>query len=229
MVQTRSGAGQSAEIQESLRVSRRIHLISLALSVVCLFCSTYCAIISTYCAIYIRKSVEESSESFGELSFFRESFTKEMKESNSSLRESLQNLTRTVAEFYHFFVKEIQEIKASQFKIINLTKNFSIRVIGVKHLTEFSDSLSAKFTSVFARLKKRLVADIQLFYEWMYHEKYKLFAAAQYILTLFIVAFVYKKIYRGVQRRNARGQPENACGRRRNARGRRRDEFGRFY
>ena len=123
MVQTRSGAGQSAEIQESLKVSRRIHLISLALSVVCLFCSTYCAIISTYCAIHIRKSVEESSESFGELSFFRESFTKEMKESNSSLRESLQNLTRSVAEFYHFFVKEIQGIRTSQVQIINLTKN----------------------------------------------------------------------------------------------------------
>ena len=94
----------------------------------------------------------------------------------------MQNLTRSVAEFYHFFVKEIQEIRASQFQIINLTKNFSF--IGVKNVAEFSDSLSAKFTSVFARLKKRLVADIQLFYEWMYHEKYKLFAAAQYILTL---------------------------------------------
>ena len=116
MVQTRSGAGHNAEIQESLRVLRRNQLISLALSVVCVFCSTYCA-------IYIRKSVEESSESFGELSFFRESFTKEMKESNSSLRESLQNLTRSVAEFYHFFVKEIQGIRTSQVQIINLTKN----------------------------------------------------------------------------------------------------------
>ena len=141
MVQTRSGAGHNAEIQESLRVLRRNQLISLALSVVCVFCSTYCA-------IYIRKSVEESSESFGELSFFRESFTKEMKESNSSLRESLQNLTRTVAEFYHFFVKEIQEIKASQFKIINLTKNFSIRCnqyIGYSHSNTRESSRIMRF------------------------------------------------------------------------------------
>ena len=77
---------------------------------VCILFDLLCNYFDLLCN-HIRKSVEESSESFGELSFFRESFTKEMKESNSSLRESLQNLTRTVAEFYHFFVKEIQGIK----------------------------------------------------------------------------------------------------------------------
>ena len=153
MVQTRSGAGHNAEIQESLRVLQRIQLSLLALSVVCAF-------FSAYCAFYITKSVGESSESFRESS---ETFMKEMKEINSSLRESLHNLTGTVAEFYDFFEKEIQEMKASQFKIMNLTENLS--VADVKDLAVFSDSLSAEFAheSAFARLKKRLVADIQLF------------------------------------------------------------------
>ena len=117
---------------ESLGRLQRSQLILLALSTVCAFCSVYCA-------VYITKSVGESSESFIELlseSFksdrelsepyreLSESFMKEMKEINSSLRESLHNLTGTVAEFYDFFEKEIQEMKASQFKIINLTESF---------------------------------------------------------------------------------------------------------
>jgi len=185
MVQTRSGAGHNAKIWESLGRLQRSQLILLALSTVCAFCSVYCA-------VYITKSVGESSESFIELlseSFksdrelsepyreLSESFMKEMKEINSSLRESLHNLTGTVAEFYDFFEKEIQEMKASQFKIINLTESLS--VADVKDSAEFSDPLSAEFAheSAFARLRKRLVADIQLFCEWMYHERNELFAA----------------------------------------------------
>jgi hypothetical protein len=178
MVQTRSVAGHNAEIWESLGRLERSQLILLALSTVCAFCSVYCA-------VYITKSVGESSESFIELlseSFksdreLSESFMKEMKENNSSLRESLHNLTGTVAEFYDFFEKEIQEMKASQFKIMNLTESLS--VADVKDSAEFSDPLSAEFAreSAFARLKKRLVADIQLFCKWMYHQSNELFAA----------------------------------------------------
>ena len=220
MVQTRSDAGHNVEIQESVRASQRFQMILLALSTVCAFCSVYCA-------VHIKKSVEESSESFRELS---ESFTKEIKESNSQLRESLRNLTGTVAEFE----KEIQEMKASQFKIMNLTENLS--VADVKDLAVLTDSLSAEFAceSVFARLKKRLVADIQLFCEWMYHERNELFAALrsaasqyQYIIfpivgsVILVCIIFYKKIYTRrarnqmqpvVQAAAARGRP------RRNAR-----------
>ena len=86
-------------------------------------------------------------------------------------------MTETVGEFYDSFVKENQEMKASQYVIKNLTKNFSLA--DVKDLTEFSDSLSTEFAheSAFARLMKRLVANIQLFCEWMYHEKNKLFTS----------------------------------------------------
>jgi len=240
MVQTRSGAGHNAEIWESLRRMQRIQLILLALSTVCAYCSVYCA-------VYITKSVGESSESFRELSesFMRdgessepyrelsESFMKEMKEMNLSLRESLHNLTRTVAEFYDFFDTENQEMKASQFKIMNITENLS--VADVKDLAAFSDSLSAKFAheSAFTRLKKRLVADIQLFCEWMYHERNELFttlrsAASQYQYIIFPVVgsvtlaciIFYKTIYtrRARVQRQPVVQAAAARGPRRNAR-----------
>lgn len=205
-----------------------------------LFFGLACCLV--YCTIHIKrmsetlttthKSVGELSESFRESS---ESFTKEMKEINSSLITSLRNLTETMVEFHRSFVKEIQEMKASPYKLQNQTKNFS--VADVKDSRAFSDSLSAEFSdeSAFARLMEGLVTNIQHVFEWMYHEKNKLvvdaaeyiskiektklFGAAQYIFATIMVVFAYKEICRRVQNSNAHDQAGNAHGHVENAHG----------
>ena len=205
-----------------------------------LFFGLACCLV--YCTIHIKrmsetlttthKSVGELSESFRESS---ESFTKEMKEINSSLITSLRNLTETMVEFHRSFVKEIQEMKASPYKLQNQTKNFS--VADVKDSRAFSDSLSAEFSdeSAFARLMEGLVTNIQHVFEWMYHEKNKLvvdaaeyiskiektklFGAAQYIFATIMVVFAYKEICRRIQNSNAYDQAGNAYDQAANAHG----------
>ena len=239
---------QMQEIRESQRGLQRVlsqlrirQWILSALFAVLAFCSVYCTpyikrVSETLTTTH--ESVGELCESFRESS---ESFTKEMKEINSSLILSLRNLTETVVEFHHSFVTEIQEMKASPYRIQNQTKKFS--VADVKDSIDFSDSLSAEFAdeSAFARLMEGLVTNIQLFFEWMYHEKNKLidaaeyiskiektklFGEAQYIFATIMVAFAYKEICRRVQNSNAHDRAGNAGGHAENVGGRGRNLGG---
>ena len=222
---------QIQEIREDQRKLQRVvtqvrggQWVLAALFVVLACCLFYCTVhIKTVSETLTatHKSVGELSESFRESS---ESFTKEMKEINSSLITSLRNLTETMVEL----TKELQEMKASPYKLQNQTKNFS--VADVKDSRAFSDSLSAEFAdeSVFARLMEGLVTNIQHVFEWMYHEKNKLvvdaaeyiskiektklFDAAQYIFATIMVVFAYKEICRRVQNSNAHDQAGNAGG-----------------
>ena len=222
---------QIQEIREDQRKLQRVvtqvrggQWVLAALFVVLACCLFYCTVhIKTVSETLTatHKSVGELSESFRESS---ESFTKEMKEINSSLITSLRNLTETMVEL----TKELQEMKASPYKLQNQTKNFS--VADVKDSRAFSDSLSAEFAdeSVFARLMEGLVTNIQHVFEWMYHEKNKLvvdaaeyiskiektklFDAAQYIFATIMVVFAYKEICRRVQNSNAHDQAGNALG-----------------
>ena len=233
---------QIQEIRESQRGLQRVlsqlrieQWILSALFAVLAFCSVYCTpyikrVSETLTTTH--ESVGELCESFRESS---ESFTKEMKEINSSLILSLRNLTETVVEFHHSFVTEIQEMKASPYRIQNQTKKFS--VADVKDSIDFSDSLSAEFAdeSAFARLMEGLVTNIQHVFEWMYHEKNKLvvdaaeyiskiektklFGAAQYIFATIMVVFAYKEICRRVQNSNAHDQAGNAHDQAANAHG----------